>query len=161
MPRRPRTTRCSCTTPTSTCIASRWSSRPTSCSRCTLRGDAFTPEEKAANFAYYEELTVRDSSLSACTQAVIAAEIGHLELAFDYFGEAALIDLDDIEHNTRDGLHLAALAGAWIVAVAGFGGMRDHDGELSFKPRLPAAAHDGSAFGLHVQRAPAAGERRA
>jgi alpha,alpha-trehalose phosphorylase len=102
-----------------------------------LRGDAFTDEQKARNFAYYEQLTVRDSSLSACTQAVLAAEIGHLDLAFDYFGEAALIDLDDIEHNTRDGLHLAALAGAWIVAVAGFGGMRDHDGELSFKPRLP------------------------
>ena len=43
------------------------------------RGDAFTDEEKARDFAYYEALTVRDSSLSACTQAVIAAEVGHLE----------------------------------------------------------------------------------
>ncbi|MGH2967238.1 MAG: glycoside hydrolase family 65 protein, partial [Solirubrobacterales bacterium] len=102
-----------------------------------LRGDAFTPEEKARNFAYYEALTVRDSSLSACTQAVIAAEMGHLELAYDYFAEAALMDLDDVEHNSRDGLHIASLAGAWIVAVAGFGGMRDHDGALSFAPRLP------------------------
>jgi alpha,alpha-trehalose phosphorylase len=102
-----------------------------------VRGDAFTDEEKARNFAYYEQLTVRDSSLSACTQAVIAAEVGHLELAYDYFGEAALMDLDDLEHNTRDGIHIASLAGAWIAAVAGFGGMRDHDGELSFKPRLP------------------------
>ena len=90
-----------------------------------LRGDAFTAEQKARNFDYYEPLTVRDSSLSACTQAVIAAEVGHLELAYDYFGEAALIDLDDLEQNTRDGLHIASLAGAWIAAVAGFGGMRD------------------------------------
>ena len=102
-----------------------------------LRGDAFSDEAKARDFAYYEALTVRDSSLSACTQAVIAAEVGHLELAYDYFGEAALIDLDDLEHNTRDGLHIASLAGAWIVAVAGFGGMRDHDGALTFAPRLP------------------------
>jgi alpha,alpha-trehalose phosphorylase len=102
-----------------------------------LRGDAFSDEEKARDFAYYEALTVRDSSLSACTQAVIAAEVGHLELAYDYFGEAALIDLDNLEHNTRDGLHIASLAGAWIVAVAGFGGMRDHDGSLAFAPRLP------------------------
>ncbi len=102
-----------------------------------VRGDAFTDEEKARNFAYYERLTVRDSSLSACTQAVIAAEVGHLELAYDYFGEAALMDLDDLEHNTRDGVHIASLAGAWIAAVAGFGGMRDHDGELTFVPRLP------------------------
>jgi alpha,alpha-trehalose phosphorylase len=101
------------------------------------RGDAFTPEQKARNFAYYESLTVRDSSLSACTQAVVAAEVGQLELAYDYFGEAALMDIGDLEHNTSDGLHIASMAGAWIAAVAGFGGMRDHDGQLSFAPQLP------------------------
>ena len=103
-----------------------------------LRGDAFTAEQKARNFAYYEALTVRDSSLSACTQAVVAAEVGHLELAYDYFGEAALMDLDDLEHNTRDGLHIASLAGAWIALVPGLGGLREHDGSLTFAPRLPA-----------------------
>ncbi|HZB82206.1 MAG TPA: glycosyl hydrolase family 65 protein [Rubrobacteraceae bacterium] len=102
-----------------------------------LRGDAFSPEAKARDFDYYEALTVRDSSLSAFVQAVVAAEVGHLELAYDYFGEAALLDLADIHHNTRDGVHLASLAGAWIAAVAGFGGMRDHEGSLSFAPRLP------------------------
>jgi alpha,alpha-trehalose phosphorylase len=104
-----------------------------------LRGDAFTAEQKARNFAYYEQLTVRDSSLSACTQAVLAAEVGHLELAYAYLCEAALMDLDDLEHNTRDGVHIASLAGTWIAAVAGLGGMRDHDGALSFAPRLPEA----------------------
>ena len=49
-----------------------------------LCGYAFTDEEKARDFAYYERLTVRDSSLSACTQAVVAAEVGHLDLAYDY-----------------------------------------------------------------------------
>jgi alpha,alpha-trehalose phosphorylase len=102
-----------------------------------LRGDAFTPEEKARNFDYYERRTVRDSSLSACTQAVMAAEVGHVELAYDYLAEAALMDLDDLEHNTRDGVHIASLAGAWIAVVAGLGGMRDHDGSLTFAPRLP------------------------
>jgi alpha,alpha-trehalose phosphorylase len=102
-----------------------------------LRGDAFSPEAKARNFEYYEPLTVRDSSLSAFAQAVVAAEVGHLELAYDYFGEAALLDLGNLHHNTRDGVHLASLAGAWIAAVAGFGGMRDHGGSLSFAPRLP------------------------
>jgi alpha,alpha-trehalose phosphorylase len=104
-----------------------------------VRGDAFSPEEKARDFEYYEALTVRDSSLSASIQAVVAAEVGHLELAYDYFGEAALLDLDDIHHNTKDGVHLASLAGAWIAAVAGFGGMRDHGGSLGFAPRLPEA----------------------
>jgi alpha,alpha-trehalose phosphorylase len=101
-------------------------------------GDAFTDEEKARDFAYYEALTVRDSSLSACTQAVIAAEVGHLELAYDYLGEAALMDLHDLEHNTCDGVHIASLAGAWSAVVAGFGGMRDDGGRLTFAPRLPS-----------------------
>ncbi len=103
------------------------------------RGDRFTPEEKARNFAYYEGITVRDSSLSACVQAVVAAEVGHLELAYDYFGEAALMDLDDLERNTRDGLHIASLAGAWVAAVAGFGGGRVSHRGLMFRPRLPPA----------------------
>ena len=104
-----------------------------------FRGDAFTPNQKARNFAYYEAITVRDSSLSACTQAVMAAEVGHLELAYDYFGEAALIDIADLNHNTKDGLHIASLAGAWSAVVHGFGGLRDYDGRLSFSPRLPPA----------------------
>ncbi len=101
-----------------------------------VRPDAFTAEQKARNFAYYEPITVRDSSLSACTQAVIAAETGHLTLAYDYLGEAALMDLADLEHNTRDGLHIASLAGAWIALVGGFGGMR-RCGGAAFAPRLP------------------------
>jgi alpha,alpha-trehalose phosphorylase len=102
-----------------------------------LRGDAFTTEQKARNVAYYEPLTVRDSSLSACTQAVLAAEVGHLHLAYDYLAESALIDFYDSHRNVRNGLHLASLAGAWIATVAGFGGMRDHGGTITFAPRLP------------------------
>jgi alpha,alpha-trehalose phosphorylase len=103
-----------------------------------LCGDRFTDEEKERDFAYYEPLTVRDSSLSACTQAVIAAELGHLALAYDYLAEAALMDLHDVEGNAYSGLHIASLAGAWMALVAGFGGMRDHGGALSFRPRLPS-----------------------
>ena len=103
-----------------------------------LRGEAFTAEQKARNFDYYERLTVRDSSLSDGTEAVIAAEVGNLDLAFDYLVEAALLDLHDLEHNTRDGVHIAALAGAWIALVDGFGGMRSHGDDLCFSPRLPS-----------------------
>ncbi|GGZ84761.1 glycoside hydrolase family 65 protein [Streptomyces echinoruber] len=99
--------------------------------------DFFDDEHIARNFAYYEPLTVRDSSLSACVQAVIAAQAGHLRLAYDYTVEAALMDLKDLEHNTRDGLHIASLAGTWIALVAGFGGMRRDNGAVRFAPRLP------------------------
>jgi alpha,alpha-trehalose phosphorylase len=103
-----------------------------------LCGDRFDDEQKARDFNYYEAITVRDSSLSASTQAIVAAEVGHLELAYDYFGETALIDLRNLAENTRDGMHIAALGATWLVAVAGFGGMRDHDERLSFAPRLPS-----------------------
>ncbi|MFF9095019.1 glycoside hydrolase family 65 protein [Streptomyces sp. NPDC014776] len=100
--------------------------------------DSFFDEEHIArNFAYYEPLTVRDSSLSACVQAVVAARAGHLGLAYAYTAEAALMDLADLEHNTRDGLHIASLAGTWTALVAGFGGMRREGESLRFAPRLP------------------------
>ncbi|HET6795136.1 MAG TPA: glycosyl hydrolase family 65 protein, partial [Acidimicrobiales bacterium] len=102
-----------------------------------LRGDAFAAEDKARNFDYYEGITVRDSSLSACSQAVLAAETGVLSLAYDYVGEAALMDLANIEHNTGDGLHMAALAGAWIALVEGLGGLRVEESRLALRPRLP------------------------
>ncbi len=102
-----------------------------------LRPDAFTDREKARNFVYYEARTVRDSSLSAPAQAVLAAETGHLELAHDYLAEAALLDLRSGGESGGDGLHIAACAGSWIALVMGFGGLRDHGGRLSFAPRLP------------------------
>jgi alpha,alpha-trehalose phosphorylase len=113
-------------------------------------GDRFTDEQKLANFAYYESITVRDSSLSAAIQSILAAETGHLDLAYRYWGEAALMDLHDLERNTSDGLHLAALAGAWLGAVYGFGGMRADSGGLSFNPKLPPSLR-GLSFRLFWQ----------
>ncbi len=114
----------------------------------TLRPDAFTLEQMRRNFAYYEAITVRDSSLSACTQAVMAAWTGHLDLAFDYLAEAALVDLNDLAGNSDHGVHIASMAGTWTAVVNGFGGMRcDADG-LRFAPRLPPALSRIS-FGLN------------
>ena len=100
-------------------------------------GDCFSDEQCARDFEYYERITTRDSSLSACVQAIVAAQVGHVDLAYDYLTETAFIDLRDLAFNTKDGVHLAALAGCWQVAVSGFGGMRDHGATLQFAPRLP------------------------
>jgi alpha,alpha-trehalose phosphorylase len=102
-----------------------------------LRGDAFSTLEKARNFAYYEARTVRDSSLSAAPQAIMAAEVGHLDLAHDYWAELAFTDILNVHGNGDDGVHIAAAAGTRAAAVAGFGGMRDHGGRITFAPRLP------------------------
>ncbi|MGA2925179.1 MAG: glycosyl hydrolase family 65 protein [Solirubrobacteraceae bacterium] len=100
-------------------------------------GDRFDDEQKARDFDYYERITVRDSSLSSAIQAIVGAEVGQLELAYNYFRETGLIDLQDLALNTHDGVHLASLAGTWLAVVAGFGGMRDYSDKLSFAPRLP------------------------
>ena len=99
--------------------------------------EGFDEDQKARNVDYYERRTVRDSSLSACTQAVMCARTGHLELAHDYLHEAALVDLRDLHGNARDGLHLASMAGAWGALVDGFGGMSIEESTLSVDPQLP------------------------
>jgi alpha,alpha-trehalose phosphorylase len=101
--------------------------------------DAFSAGQKCRDFEYYDAITVRDSSLSASIQSIVAAEVGHLRLAYDYLRETAFVDLRDLSGNTHDGLHLAALSGTAFAVVAGFGGMRDHGKTLAFAPRLPAA----------------------
>jgi alpha,alpha-trehalose phosphorylase len=102
-----------------------------------LFGDRWEEEQKRRDFAFYEGVTVRDSSLSAAIQGVVAAEVGYLDLAWDYLTETSFIDLRDLAFNTRDGVHLAALSGVWHVIVAGFGGMRDRGEKMSFAPQLP------------------------
>lgn len=99
--------------------------------------DAFTAEQIARDFDYYERRTVRDSSLSAGVQGVIAARTGHLALAYAYLRTAALVDLRDIQGDTAEGLHLASLAGAWHALVAGLGGLREGASVLTLAPRLP------------------------
>jgi alpha,alpha-trehalose phosphorylase len=115
-----------------------------------LRPDAFSTEQMQRNFAYYEAITVRDSSLSACTQAVVAAWTGHLDLAYDYLAEAALVDLNNLAGNTEHGVHIASMAGTWTAVVSGFGGMRLDNGGIAFDPQLPPALSRIS-FGLKWQ----------
>ena len=46
-----------------------------------LRGEQFDHDQKRRNFEYYDPITTGDSSLSACVQAIVAAEVGHREPA--------------------------------------------------------------------------------
>ena len=102
-----------------------------------LLGNEFSEEQKRRNFDYYDALTTGDSSLSACVQSIIAAEIGHERQAREYFQYALLMDLGNVAGNASDGVHIASAAGVWSSLVFGFGGVRDFEGRLSFDPRLP------------------------
>ncbi len=100
-------------------------------------GDRYTDEEKKKNFAFYDSVTTHDSSLSMAVFSILAAQTGQLQKACDYFLSSARLDLDNIHHNTKDGLHMANMAGTWIGMTRGFGGMSLRKDTLSFAPTCP------------------------
>ncbi len=102
-----------------------------------LQGQHFSAEQKLADFEYYDPLTTGDSTLSGVVQSIVAAEVGYHELALEYFMSSLLVDLANLHDNAADGVHVASAGGTWSALAFGFGGMRDHDGVLSFDPRLP------------------------
>jgi alpha,alpha-trehalose phosphorylase len=115
-----------------------------------LLTDEFDADQKARNFRYYDPLTTGDSSLSACVQSILAAEIGAEDKALEYFQYALLMDLADVAGNVVDGVHIASTGGVWMALVYGFGGMEDHGGQLSFDPRMPSSWR-GMRFRLRFQ----------
>ncbi|MCT4488768.1 glycoside hydrolase family 65 protein [Levilactobacillus parabrevis] len=99
--------------------------------------DDFTPEQKKANFDFYEPLTVHESSLSPAIHAVLAADLGYEDKAVELYERTARLDLDNYNNDTTDGLHITAMTGGWIAVVQGFAGMRVRDGQLHYAPFLP------------------------
>jgi alpha,alpha-trehalose phosphorylase len=113
-----------------------------------LRGDEFASDVQRRNFDYYDAVTTGDSSLSACVQAVMAAEVGHADLAMHYFRESLYLDIANTHGNTVDGAHIANVGGVWACLVHGFAGVRDSGTHVRIAPRLPAGWR-GMRFGLH------------
>lgn len=103
-----------------------------------LQWQEFTAEEKQRAFDFYDPITTGDSTLSACVQGIMAAEVGYSHTALKHFTEALFIDLDNSHGNTVDGVHIASTGGIWSSLVSGFAGMRDQGELLYFDPRLPA-----------------------
>jgi len=112
-----------------------------------LAGDDVDVAAKRRNFDYYEGVTVHDSTLSASTFAVVAAEVGRGAQAYRYFLDTLRMDLDDSHGNAGHGLHMAGMAGSWLALVWGFGGLRVTGGRPALAPQLPHA-WQGYRFGL-------------
>jgi alpha,alpha-trehalose phosphorylase len=102
-----------------------------------LAGDNVDRAAKRRSFDYYEPITVHDSTLSASTFAILAAEVGYAEKAQRYLFETLRVDLDDLHANTGHGAHMAAMAGSWLALAWGFGGLRVSGGRIEFDPMLP------------------------
>jgi alpha,alpha-trehalose phosphorylase len=100
-------------------------------------GHEFSLETKKRNFEFYDPLTTGDSSLSSCMEAIVALEIGDFDKAVNYGRAALLMDLADIGGNVKDGCHIASMGGTWMAFTYGFGGLRDYDGTLWFRPQRP------------------------
>lgn len=102
-----------------------------------LQWQDFTAEEKQRAFDFYDPITTGDSTLSACVQGIMAAEVGYGHTALKHFTDAVFIDLDNTHSNTIDGVHIASAGGIWSSLVSGFAGMRDQGEVMFFDPRLP------------------------
>lgn len=88
-------------------------------------------------FDYYEKLTTHDSSLSSCAYGIMASKCGMNDKSYDYFVKTINLDLEDTHKNTKDGLHMANIAGTALSVVAGFAGFRIKEEGLSFEPICP------------------------
>jgi alpha,alpha-trehalose phosphorylase len=115
-----------------------------------LQWQDFTAEHKQRAFDFYDPITTGDSTLSACVQGIMAAEVGYSKEALEHFTNAVFIDLDDTHGNTIDGVHIASTGGVWSSLVCGFAGLRDQGPVPFFDPRLPAE-WDGLAFHLKIR----------
>lgn len=89
------------------------------------------------NYDFYEARTVHESSLSPCVHAIIAAKLGDLDRAYEFYLRTSRLDLDDYNNDTEDGLHITSMAGTWLSVVEGFGGMRVKQNQLHLHPVLP------------------------
>lgn len=102
-----------------------------------LAGEEVPLATKARDLAYYAPLTTHDSTLSATAFAILSAETGADAQALDYHRETALVDLEDRHGNTHHGVHMAAMAGSWLVLAMGWAGLRIIGGRLHLRPRCP------------------------
>ncbi|HET8837944.1 MAG TPA: glycosyl hydrolase family 65 protein, partial [Flavobacteriaceae bacterium] len=97
----------------------------------------FSEEELERHFDFYEPLKVHESSLSPFVHSIQAAKLGRIKQAYELYLRTARLDLDDYNHEVKEGCHITSMAGTWMSIVEGFGGMRIVEGKLAFSPQIP------------------------
>jgi trehalose/maltose hydrolase-like predicted phosphorylase len=102
--------------------------------------DDFDTDVRRANWEYYKDKSMNFSSMSFAINAIAAADVGDVDEAYRNFLISAGYDLDEElagRGDTHAGLHAAALGGAWLAAVFGFGGVSLTENGLRINPKLP------------------------
>ncbi len=81
--------------------------------------------------------------------AIMGLKVGDASRAYRYLRRAAILDLADLQGNTREGIHAANAGGVWQTVVFGFAGLwTDDAGRLHVNPRLPKE-WKGLSFRIH------------
>lgn len=113
-----------------------------------LLGEEFDEETTRLNYSYYEKRTLHGSSLSPSIYAIMGLKVGDSSKAYRYLRRAALLDLVDLQGNTREGIHAANAGGVWQTVIFGFAGVSIEDEVLHIRPSLPRE-WEGLRFRLH------------
>ena len=114
-----------------------------------LLGEEFDEETMKLNYSYYEKRTMHGSSLSPSIYAIMGLKVGEPSKAYRYLRRAAILDLADLQGNTREGIHAANAGGVWQTVIFGFAGLwTDDAGTLHINPRLPKE-WEGLSFRIH------------
>ena len=103
-----------------------------------LYNSSFTGEQLESNYNYYEPRCIHESSLSPSVHSILASQLKKHKKAYEYFGFATRMDLDNYNRNTSEGLHTTSIAAAWMNIVYGFGGLRSDGDGLVLNPSIPA-----------------------
>jgi len=100
--------------------------------------EAFSKDEMAASYDYYNPYTIHDSSNSICHNAIVSARIGRAEAAYENWMKSIDIDFGS-RPRSSEGIHFANVGGMWQEIVIGFGGMVSALGAdtLTFNPCMP------------------------
>lgn len=97
----------------------------------------FSEEQLRANYEYYEPRCIHESSLSPSVHSILAAQLHKKEEAYNFFGFATRMDLDNYNRNTGEGIHTTSIAAAWMNIVYGFGGLRTDGKGICLSPSIP------------------------
>lgn len=97
----------------------------------------FTEEQLKANYEYYEPRCIHESSLSPSVHSILASQLHKKDEAYDFFGFATRMDLDNYNRNTREGIHTTSIAAAWMNIIYGFGGLRTDGDIIHITPSIP------------------------
>ncbi|MEA1887029.1 MAG: family 65 glycosyl hydrolase domain-containing protein [Bacteroidota bacterium] len=101
--------------------------------------EEYDTETIRRNFDFYEPRTVHESSLSPSVYSLMASRIGWIDKAYELYLRTARLDIDDINKEVKEGLHITSMAGTWLSIVEGFAGLKVKQQKLYINPLIPEA----------------------